>query len=265
MRVRFAFAVVSWWCAAVAVAQGDLAARVQERGSWQEREIGDGIVLRQRWFAALFGGPQSVSVLDIAPTSRARFDLQAPGTRTLTSALGERAGALAAINGGFFAIESTGLSIGLLRLDGALVVPAKDGQGSVGIDAAGALHLATRPAGDWPEMRDALGAGPMLLVDGTVVDHGEAQRTRRHPRSAVGVTRDRHVLWLTVDGRTEKAFGTTFEETGTLLAALGCVDALNLDGGGSATLWLQGQGVVNRPSDGVERPVGNALFVFSAK
>jgi exopolysaccharide biosynthesis protein len=54
----------------------------------------------------------------------------------------------------------------------------------------------------------------------------------------------------------------TFSELGALAQRLGCTDALNLDGGGSSTLWLGGL-VMNLPSDGRERPVANALFVVS--
>jgi hypothetical protein len=250
-------------------AQDDPKARIAEPSAWQSHEVGDGVFLRQRTFASLFAGPQSLTVLDVRPSKAVRFDLEAPGRRLRTSAMGQTAGALAALNGGFFAIESTGLSIGLLRLDGALVVPANDGQGSLGLDRAGALQLASRPAGDWPEVHEALGAGPMLLSRGAVIDHGERQRQRRHPRSAVGVTADGRVLWLAVDGRTAQAVGMTFEETGTVLAALGCVDGLNLDGGGSTTLWVAGRGVCNFPCDNKrydhagERAVANALLLHA--
>ncbi len=249
--------------------------RAQDEGSllvanataWHSREVGDGVFLRQRWFAALFASPQSLTVLEVRQGAAAKFDLVAPGRRTRTSVMAEQGQALAAINGGFFAIETTGLSIGLLRLDGALVVPASPGQGSLGLTADGRLQLAERPAGDWPETFEALGAGPLLLRDGKVIDHGEGQRQRRHPRSAIGVAKDGRVLWLAVDGRTTKAAGMTFEETARVLAALGCTDALNLDGGGSTTLWVKGHGVCNYPCDNRrydhegERAVANALLL----
>jgi hypothetical protein len=181
--------------------------------------------------------------------------------------MGAQHGALAAINGGFFAIESTGLSTGLLRIDGALVVPAKPAQASIGIGDDQRLHVATRPEGDWPEVQDALGAGPMLLRAGAIVDHGARQRGIRHPRSAIGVGKDGSVVWLTADGRTEKAKGLAHEETAAILQALGCVDAVNLDGGGSTTLWVAGRGVVNYPCDNKkydhagERAVANAVLL----
>jgi len=63
-----------------------------------------------------------------------------------------------------------------------------------------------------------------------------------------------------VDGRQTFSVGMTLNELATYLLKLGCTDAMNLDGGGSATLWYVGK-VCNRPSDGRERPVANALVV----
>lgn len=250
-------------------AQDDAAilAALGDASGWRSEEVGAGVWLRQLWLPRLFDGAQHLTVLEVAAAAEARFDVIAPGARRRTSAIGADTGSLAAINGGFFAIESTGAPTGLLRIDGVLQVAAKPGQGSLGIDADGRLLLMTRPAGDWPEVQDALGAGPMLLHDGAVVDHGERQRRLRHPRSAIGTRADGAVLWLTVDGRTSAAAGTTFEQTGRLLQALGCRDGLNLDGGGSTTLWVAGRGICNRPCDNNrfdrrgERAVATALVL----
>lgn len=253
--------------AAAPAALAPMPADFADRAAWQSDEIGVGVQLRFRWFERLYAGPQSLTVVEVAPQAKARYDVVAPGVRTKTSAMGAQNGALAAINGGFFAIESTGLSTGLLRLDGALVVPAKPGQASLGIGSDHRLRVATRPEGDWPEVEDALGAGPMLLRDGAVVDHGARQRRIRHPRSAIGVGKDGSVVWLTADGRTDKAAGLAHEETAAILQALGCVDAVNLDGGGSTTLWVAGRGVVNYPCDNRkydhagERAVANAVLL----
>lgn len=253
--------------AAAPAALAPMPADFADRAAWQSDEIGVGVQLRFRWFERLYAGPQSLTVVEVAPQAKARYDVVAPGVRTKTSAMGAQNGALAAINGGFFAIESTGLSTGLLRLDGALVVPAKPGQASLGIGSDHRLRVATRPEGDWPEVQDALGAGPMLLRDGTVVDHGARQRRIRHPRSAIGVGKDGGVVWLTADGRTSKAAGLAHEETAAILQALGCVDAVNLDGGGSTTLWVAGRGVVSYPCDNRkydhagERAVANAVLL----
>ena len=68
---------------------------------------------------------------------------------------------------------------------------------------------------------------------------------------------------MTVDGRQPGcSVGMTLAELASLMRELGCSDALNLDGGGSTTLWTRGA-VVNRPSDGQERAVADGLLLFS--
>jgi exopolysaccharide biosynthesis protein len=64
-----------------------------------------------------------------------------------------------------------------------------------------------------------------------------------------------------VDGRQRGSIGMTLEELASYLIKLGCDEAMNLDGGGSATLWCQGQ-LRNQPCDGRERPVANSLVVL---
>jgi exopolysaccharide biosynthesis protein len=55
-------------------------------------------------------------------------------------------------------------------------------------------------------------------------------------------------------------------EVQSFLQDLGCIDAINLDGGGSTTLWINGKGVVNFPSDSTgERPVANAILILKGE
>jgi exopolysaccharide biosynthesis protein len=235
--------------------------------AWQREEVGEGVRLSNLEFDVLFGAPQSIAVLEIE--RGVRVDVVGAAGRELTTRLAARAGALAAVNGGFFDTKN-GDPVGLLKVDGALVNPANEGQGSLGIDARGRLSLGARPAGDWPPMVDALGAGPMLVTGGRVVDHGERQRTIRHPRTAIGLRGDGDVVMVVVDGRNAKAAGMSFEELGAVMVALGCVEALNLDGGGSSTMWVAGPGIVNHPCDNKrfdaagERTVANAVLVSTA-
>ncbi len=119
-------------------------------------------------------------------------------------------------------------------------------------------------------MNDAvsgIGGGPMLVRNHRAVrievpDDDAYQfksMKERHPRSAVGWNRE-HYFLVTVDGRQKESVGMTLEELGEHLAAIGCSEAMNLDGGGSATLWADGR-IRNHPSDGSERPIANALVV----
>jgi exopolysaccharide biosynthesis protein len=68
---------------------------------------------------------------------------------------------------------------------------------------------------------------------------------------------------LCVDGRTSTSIGFTLYQLGKEMKALGAVDAVNLDGGGSTTMWLKGRGVVNHPTDSTgERSISNAIVIL---
>ncbi len=81
-----------------------------------------------------------------------------------------------------------------------------------------------------------------------------------HPRSVVALTKDA-LLFITVDGKNDKlASGMTGEELGLFLKTYpGITDALNLDGGGSTTMWVKDKGIVNSPADGSERMIATVL------
>ena len=80
----------------------------------------------------------------------------------------------------------------------------------------------------------------------------------RNPRTLVGTTADGKVALVTIDGRQTTSVGTTLAETAAVAQSLGLTDAVNLDGGASATLTAAGQ-LINYPSAGRERAVGDAL------
>jgi hypothetical protein len=126
---------------------------------------------------------------------------------------------------------------------------------------AGSAAAPHAVVGGWPRVVAAgRNVGGMAdSLEGTFPRFGEG----RHPRSALAITRDSsQLLMVVVDGRRSWSVGMSLEELGRSLIALGAWDAMNLDGGGSSTLWIRGR-VVNHPSDpGGERAVGNALFVF---
>jgi exopolysaccharide biosynthesis protein len=105
--------------------------------------------------------------------------------------------------------------------------------------------------------RTAIGGGPALVHGGTPLTFGGLQT--RHPRSAIGWNKDYFFL-VEVDGRQKTSAGMSFPELAAYMAKLGCEEANNLDGGGSATLWVRGN-VMNSPSEGRERPAANALVV----
>ena len=117
------------------------------------------------------------------------------------------------------------------------------------------------------EVLNALGGGPRLVKDGqpSVPFEWEWFTLRFHntraPRTAVGITKAGKLIFVTVDGRSARNTGMTLGELSALMVHLGAVEAMNLDGGGSATMVVGGR-IVNEPSDGRERPIGSALLVL---
>lgn len=115
----------------------------------------------------------------------------------------------------------------------------------------------------WPGVLDTIGGNPTLLEDGVITaeDCGTSYFCHRNPRTGVGVTESGRILLVTVDGRQEKSIGMTPVQFAKLMQYLGATWALNLDGGGSTAMWVEGA-MVNRPSDSPERAVGSALVVL---
>ena len=123
-------------------------------------------------------------------------------------------------------------------------------------------------ADDWALATEIVGGAGLLLYDGRVTSDWTIENLAagfsetRHPRTMVG-TDAAGSLWLvTVDGRQPAlSAGMTLEELRDLARRLELVNALNLDGGGSTTMWVGGQ-VVNSPSDAAgPRKVSDALVV----
>ncbi len=124
----------------------------------------------------------------------------------------------------------------------------------------------------------AISCGPMVLYDGkvsadnTMVDDthyytnyecwDESGVYSAHPdRSAVGVTADGKIVLFICDGRIDASQGAYMKELGPIMKSLGCVHAMNLDGGGSTGMWVSGAGMINH-MDGSWRAVKSTLGFF---
>lgn len=117
-------------------------------------------------------------------------------------------------------------------------------------------------------VEDALGGGPALVSEGEVrvatneeVFFGSAI-PYTHPRTAAGITADGTLLLLLVDGRQRQSRGVRLEELAAILVEIGAEEALNLDGGGSSSLVVNGRLLNNPVGRGTEREVMTALGVF---
>lgn len=121
---------------------------------------------------------------------------------------------------------------------------------------------------DFNQAVHIIGAGPTLVKEGEVHVTAEAEqfpadiRVGRAPRSAVGITQYGDYIFAVVDGRQAHSKGCTLIEWAQILKdVFGAVEAINLDGGGSTELFFKGS-LVNKPSDGHERLIGDALTIL---
>jgi hypothetical protein len=122
------------------------------------------------------------------------------------------------------------------------------------------------------KMKTAIGGGPVLVQDGRVyITNNEEIKfagkaiNDAHPRTAMGYTKEGKLIVLAVEGRNPgTAEGATLTELAEIFVALNCVEALNLDGGGSSCLLVNGKETI-KPSDKAgQRPVP-AVFVVRTR
>lgn len=132
------------------------------------------------------------------------------------------------------------------------------------------IQLKSALAEFWPGVRHAISGGPTLLRGGEVSISALEEQFKPDvtygiaPRTAIGLTKTGEVLLVTVDGRQPRfSRGLSLAGLAALMRDLGAVEAMNMDGGGSTAMAI-GPVVVNKPSDGSERAVNNALLVFAA-
>lgn len=122
------------------------------------------------------------------------------------------------------------------------------------------------------KMKTAVGGGPVLLQNSEIkITNNEEHKfggkaiNDKHPRTAMGYTKDNKLIILVVQGRFPNlALGATLTQEAQILKDLGCVEALNLDGGGSSCLLVNGKETI-KPSDKEgQRPVP-AVFMITTK
>lgn len=255
-------------------------------GPWQTDTL-DGMVLKQCRFEGqqLFASNQQIFVLEIPDTAQYTLAFAYEPRRTKTSEMARRHGAVAALNGSFFDMDQH-FPICYLRIDSVDIgenTPGKDTvnrkyyqYGTLCLCGDSVLILKTDSSRHWEEglsFPNIMTAGPLLIWHDTLQYMRDDRTfvTNRHNRTAVGIREDGTVLLFVADGRAKESEGLSLTELQLLLRWLGCRDALNLDGGGSSTLYLNignYQGVANCPSDNGrfdhagERSVSNAVLII---
>lgn len=243
---------------------------------WQVTPLEKGILYRKAVFASLYGVPQEVFIIEISP-KRHRFDVLIHNPKEETSTVARRSGAVAAINGSYFDMKA-GNSVCYLRRDGIVVDTTATGTLATVSNGAVLIRNGKLQLMPWSKEKEktcglkrgtVLASGPLMLLDGKACDLSACNPgfvNTKHPRSAVVLTGDKKILFIVVDGRMKgKAEGISIPELAHMIRVLGGKDALNLDGGGSSTLWsvsLPDEGIANTPSGKAERKVANSLCVY---
>ena len=118
------------------------------------------------------------------------------------------------------------------------------------------------------EAKTAIGGGPVLINEGVFVDsHVEEMFSginpeSNQPRTAVGVTTDNKMIFFVCEGREMRqgVYGLTTADVANILLDLGCVEAINLDGGGSSCMLVNGQETI-LVSDGTQRAVASTVML----
>ncbi|MBI3039733.1 phosphodiester glycosidase family protein [bacterium] len=118
----------------------------------------------------------------------------------------------------------------------------------------------------WDRIQHAVCGGPRLIWEGRIDINGHVEhfdnsiRFGRHPRTALAQTFNGDLLFLVADGRTKRSSGMQLTELAEYLKNLGARFAINMDGGGSSSIFVRGK-ILNHPSDGKERPISNAILI----
>lgn len=285
-------------------------------GAWVTKQIEPGIELRQIHFAnsELFGSSQFISIVEINFSSAKADEAEATPTKTIeiiaspvlieTNILAKENNAIAAINGSFFKFNyeyntQDYNSVDYIRKNGEQLAPNTYTSSERSMHQRGALAiydgqlyiLKADELKEWEkyiQAAEVITTGPILRTNG--VDEKLEKSsfyTTRHPRTAVAKKENGNILFFTVDGRSKESAGMSLEELQATLRWLGAAYIINLDGGGSTTMYVRGQpnnsitnsntnitnsntnnnGIVNHPSDNKKfdhdgaRKVANIIIV----
>lgn len=262
--------------------------------SWQITDLGKGAVAMYARIP-MFYSTQSICVVKY-PARKFRTEIlhRAGESAGKPSEIGRDAGAVFALNAGFFNVAESTPSVyfrkgknqlghthptELYRVDG--LVGFRDRRGRkphIGYAADTARYASLSR-----ELYSAMASGPVLIQNGNIVvplvmgvgaDGSNPCSTvqfydRRHPRTVFGTDGSGYVYLVAIDGRFKgRADGASIHEAAYICRLLGMTDAINLDGGGSTTLWTDKTGVINHPCDNRkfdhegERTVPNLIAVY---
>ena len=157
--------------------------------------------------------------------------------------------------------------------------PVKDSLHGFNLEAARRAILSDTPSdkkpkfsGEW-KMNTAVGGGPVLIQNGQIsISNNEELKFAgkaiddKHPRTAMGYTKEGKLIILVIEGRNAgKAEGATLTQEAQMLKDIGCWEALNLDGGGSSCLLVNGKETIRVSDPTGQRPVPAVFLIRKVK
>ena len=186
-----------------------------------------------------------------------------------TSTIAKRVNAILAINGDYYGVQEKGY---VLRNGVIYRNKSKNNQEDLVIYKDGSFEIINESDITLEELQE-LGAYQVLsfgpaLVEGesiSVTTSDEVGKAKSsNPRTAIGIVSDNHYVFVVSDGRTEESEGLSLYELATFMKNLGCKTAYNLDGGGSSTMYFNGNVVNNPTTNGNrinERSISDIVYV----
>lgn len=289
MKKLFFLLIISKLC----FAQND--SLVIKNANWQLTDIGKGITWKSIHFKQkeLFNANQSVNIIEtrlknhqikfgFLAADSMKSDTKAKRLLLPTSKIASGHDVLVAVNAGFFDTKNGG-AVDFLKIGGTVIDSTRfidvprlpfHAISAVTIHKNKIKIIKGGQSAGWERgltEDNVLLTGPLLRLNNVSENLPKTPfNENRHPRTCACVTNDKKLLLITVDGRSNEAYGMTLSELSYLAKILNCKDAINFDGGGSTTMFIKGQpenGVVNYPSDNKlfdhagERSVSNIFYI----
>jgi len=249
---------------------------------WKREKIAPGLIWKSSHTTLNDTIPQNINILIVNLHKRKISLSYNPKKNIIVSRQAGEVGALAAVNAGFFNMKNGG-SFAYIRTGGLIVdtdtakkwTRNSNLNGAVLIDKSGHVSIDQVKTNNWydshKEYQDVLVTGPLLIEGRNEMKLPPTPLVmNKHPRTVIGKLGNHKVILVTLDGRTNQARGMLIVALADLMLSLHCKDAVNLDGGGSTTMWISGKpfnGVVNMPCDNKkfdhegEREVSDILIV----
>lgn len=199
------------------------------------------------------------------PTSVSLVDTLDGDSGTKLSETVEESGAVVAMNAGGYSVSrrgGNGTLNSLTIIDEELLYgEANEVYSMIGLTSDGILKLGNYTYEEAIEqgINDAISFGPFLIVDG-VNQITDTSTGGLQPRSAIGQTEDGAIIFVVIEGRSTSSVGATLYDLQEIMQDYGAYNAANLDGGGSSTLYYEGE-LVNELSNGKEREIPTAFIV----